>query len=119
MQYVHCMQGKRLRKPTISLRLSKGQIERIDEWVRRTGLKTRTALIEHAVERYLDELAEAKVVALRPWSEVKAKTAILRFLKAKPSAYVSEIIEALGMEPELAFRVVDSLLAGGAVYPAP
>ncbi len=115
MQYAYCMQSKGIPKPTISLRLSRRQIEEIDEWVRRTGMRSRTVLIETAVERFLEEIKETKVVAMKPWTEAKAKAAIVKFLKTRPSLYVSEIIETLGIEPELAFRVVDSLLEGGVV----
>lgn len=104
------MQGKRAPKPTTSLRLSTKQLDEIDELVRRTGMRSRTEFLERAVQRYVEELDESKVVMLKVWTERKAKAAVLKLLRGRPSARVSDIIETLGMEPDLAFRVVDRLL---------
>lgn len=109
------MQRKGLTKPTTSIRLSAEQLRQVDELVRRTGMKSRTELIERAIQRYIEDLKESKVLVLREWTPTKAKAAVLRYLKNRPSGYVSDIIEALGMEPDLAFRTVDTLLKEGAV----
>jgi hypothetical protein len=61
------------------------------------------------------EVRESKVIVARPWTEAKARAAILRFLRGRPSAYVSDIMEALGMEPEFAFRMVDALAKEGRI----
>ncbi len=79
------------------------------------GLRSRTEFIERAVAGYVQELKEAKVIVVRPWTPAKARAAILRYLARKPSAYVSEIAEALGMDFEMAFRVVGSLMGEGEV----
>ena len=109
------MQGKPASKQTTSLRLSGKQLEDIDRLVRRTGMRSRTEFVERAIDRYLDELTESKVLMLKEWTEPKARAAVLKYLKGRQKAYVSDIIEALGMEPDLAFRVVDTLLEEGAV----
>ena len=109
------MQGKRPIKPTTSLRLSKVQLEEIDRLVQRTGMRSRTDFIGRAIERYIEELAESKLVVVRPWTEARARAAILKYLKGRRSTHVSDIIEGLGMEPERAFRIVDSLLMEGTV----
>ncbi len=109
------MQGERGSKVTTSFRLSVKQLEEIDRLVRRTGMRSRTEFLERAIDRYLDELKESKVLLLREWTEPRAKAAVLKYLKGGRKAYVSDIIEALGMEPDLAFRVVDTLLEEGAV----
>jgi len=109
------MQGKKPFKPTTSLRLSEAHLAEIDRLVRRTRMRSRTDFIERAIERYIEELAESKLVVVRPWTESKARAAILKYLKGRSSTHVSDIIEALGMEPERAFRIVDSLLQEGTV----
>ena len=114
-QYAYYMQRERLTKPTTSIRLSAEQLRDVDELVRRTGMKSRTELIERAIERYIEDLKGSKVLVLREWTPTKAKAAVVKFLKNRPSAYVSDIIEALGMDPDLAFRTVDTLLREGAV----
>ncbi|MFA5897027.1 MAG: ribbon-helix-helix protein, CopG family, partial [Thermoplasmata archaeon] len=101
------------RKPTISLRLSTDRLSAIDGLVARTGMRSRTEFIERALDAYVREIREAKVIAVRPWTEKGARAAVVRFLKKRPSAYVSEIAESLGMDFDLAFRVVDSLMEEG------
>src|SRR2546425_6665025 len=115
MQYAYCMQRRRLTKPTTSIRLSAEQVRQVDEVVRRTGMKSRTELIERAIERFIGDLKESKVLVLREWTLTTAKAAVLRYLKNRPSAHISDIIEALGMEPDLAFRTVDALLKEGGI----
>ena len=115
MQCVYCMQSKIVRRQTISLRIPPGVLREIDDLARRMKLGSRTEFIERALDAYVQELREAKVVVVRPWTPAKARTAILRYLDRKPSAYVSEIAEALGMDFEMAFRVVGSLMGEGDV----
>ena len=109
------MHSKLRPKPTISLRLPRELLEEIDELVRRTGMHSRTEFVERAVGTYVDDLKEARVVVVKEWSEAKARTAILRFLKGRPATYVTEIADALGMDLDLAFRAVDSLVKEGRI----
>src|SRR5205807_6753416 len=94
------------RKPTISLRLPRSLLEEIDDLVRRTRMRSRTEFVERAVQTYVDELREARVVVVKEWTEAKARAAVFRFLKGRPATYVTDIAEALRMELDLAFRVV-------------
>src|SRR5438093_13540792 len=93
------------RKPTISMRLPRALLEEIDDLVRRTRMRSRTEFVERAVETYMDELREARIVVVREWTEAKASAAVLRFLKGRPDTYVTDIEEAFGMELVLVFRV--------------
>lgn len=112
---MYCMQSLRGSKPTISLRLPRTLLEEIDGLVRRTRMRSRTEFIERAVETYVDELREARVVVVRPWTPAKARTAIMRYLKGRRSTYVTDIAEALGMDLDLAFRIVGTLAQEGKV----
>lgn len=112
---MYCMQSQRKSKPTISLRLPRTLLEEIHGLVRRTRMRSRTEFIERAVETYVDELREARIVVVRPWTQAKARTAILRHLKGLQATYVTDIAEALGMDLDLAFRVVGSLAKQGKV----
>ncbi len=112
---MYCMQPKEKSKPTISLRLPRRVLEEIDGLVRRTRMRSRTEFIERAVETYVDELREARIVVAKPWTDKSARVAILRYLKGRPATYVTDIAEALGMDFELAFRVVSSLSKEGKV----
>src|SRR5438093_11639869 len=93
------------RKPTISMRLPRALLEEIDDLVRRTRMRSRTEFVERAVETYMDELREARIVVVREWTEAKARAAVLRFLKGRPATYVTDIAEALGMVMYIAIRV--------------
>jgi DNA-binding transcriptional ArsR family regulator len=78
-------------------------------------MRSRTEFVERAVQAYVDELREARVIVVREWTATKARTAILRHLKGRPATYVTDIAEALGMDLDLAFRVVGSLAKEGKV----
>src|SRR2546428_3219052 len=112
---MHCMRSPMARKPTISLRLPRPLLDEIDEFVRRTRMRSRTEFLERAVETYVDELREARVVVVKPWTEAKARRAILRYLRGRKATYVTDIAEALGMDLDIAFRVVGSLVKEGTV----
>jgi len=109
------MQVKTMRKPTISLRLPPDLLREVDDLVSRSGMRSRTDFVQKAVEAYAEDLRNTKVVVLRPWTEAKARTAVMKFLRGRSSARVSEIVEALGMEPDLAFRTVESLAKEGKI----
>ncbi|HYS74228.1 MAG TPA: ribbon-helix-helix domain-containing protein [Thermoplasmata archaeon] len=115
LQCMHCMQSATARKPTISLRLPRPLLDEIDELVRRTRMRSRTEFLERVVESYVDELREARVVVVKSWTDGKARNAILRYLKGRRATYVTDVAEALGMDLDLAFRVVGSLAKEGRV----
>ena len=56
-----------------------------------------------------------RVVVIREWTEAKARSSILRFLKGKKAMYVTDIAESPGMDLDLAFRVASSLAKEGKV----
>jgi hypothetical protein len=78
-------------------------------------MRSRTEFIERAVESYVNELKESRIVVVRSWTQAKARTAILRYLEGRPATYVTDIAEALGMDLDLAFRVASSLVKEGKV----
>jgi len=78
-------------------------------------MRSRTEFVERAVETYVDEIREARVVVVKEWTEAKAHAAVFRFLKGRPATYVTDIAEALGMELDLAFRVVGALAKEGKI----
>ena len=112
---MYCMHSVKDLKPTISLRLPKALLGQIDELVRRTRMRSRTEFIERAVETYVEELRESRIVVVRTWTEAKARAAVLRYLKGRRATYVTDIAEALGMDLDLAFRIAGSLAKEGEV----
>ncbi len=109
------MHNKVLRKPTISLRLPPELLREVDGLVTRSGMRSRTDFVQKAVEAYVEDMRDTKVVVLRPWTEKKARAAVMKFLQGKSSARVSEIVEALRMEPDLAFKTVETLAKEGKI----
>lgn len=100
-------------RKTISLRLPPELLGEVDELVRRSGMRSRTELVERAVTAFVEEVKEAKVVKVRPYTDAEAGSAILRYLDERPATYVSDIAEALAMDLDQAFRVVASLAEEG------
>jgi nitrous oxide reductase accessory protein NosL len=78
-------------------------------------MRSRTEFVERAVEAYVEEIREARIVVVKDWTEPKARTAMLRFLKGKKAMYVTDIAESLGMDLDLAFRVAGFLAKEGKV----
>lgn len=109
------MQSDSKTKPTVSLRLPRTLLQQVDNLVRRMAMRSRTEFIERAVESYVEELKEAKIVRVRTYSETDAQAAILRHLEEHPISYVSDLAEELAMDIDLAFRVVASLAEEGRV----
>src|SRR5438094_10218574 len=107
MQY---MQNRTVRKPTISLRLPPKLLSEVDDLVGRAHMKSRTEFLERAIEAYVQDLRESKVVVIRNWTEAKARGAIVQYLRRKPSAFGSEICEALAIDFETSFSVACLLL---------
>src|SRR2546428_13367090 len=103
---MYCMQSKEKSKPTISLRLPRRILEEIDGLVKRTRMRSRTEFIERAVETYVEELREARIVVAKPWTDKGARVAILRYLKVRSATYGTDVAEALGRDVERALRVV-------------
>jgi len=112
---MYCMQTKSLRKPTISLRLPPHLLREVDDLVSRTKMHSRTDLVQRAVEAYIQDLKDTKVIVLRQWTDKNAKAAVMKLLKERTSANLSEIVEALGMDPDLALRTVENLAKEGRI----
>jgi len=78
-------------------------------------MRSRTEFVERAVEAYVDELREARVVVVKEWKSTEARQAMLRYLKGRRATYVTDIAEALGMDLDLAFQIARSLAKEGKI----
>jgi hypothetical protein len=56
---------------------------------------------------------------MKSWTEPTAQAAVVKYLRSHPSAFVSEICEALEIDFELGFRVVRRLMEEGIVDRTP
>src|SRR3989475_10902182 len=98
MQY---MQNRKMRKPTISLRLPPKLLGEVDDLFGRAHMKYRTEFLERAIEAYVQDLRHSKVVVVRTWTEPNARAAIVKCLRRKPAAAASRIGEALAVDCRL------------------
>src|SRR3989449_8887737 len=87
MQY---MQNRKMRKPTISLRLPPKLLGEVEDLAGRAHMKSRTELLERAIEAYVQELRDSKAVAVRTWIEPKGRAASVKYWRRKPAAFVAE-----------------------------
>src|SRR3989442_400858 len=79
MQY---MQNRTARKPTISLRVHPKLLAEVDDLVGRTRMKSRTEFLERAIEAYVQDIRDSKVVIVKSWTEPKARAAVGKNLVA-------------------------------------
>jgi len=56
---------KTIEKLVVPVRFSKSAIKKIDETVERLGLKSRSALIREATQKYIQEAGSLKVIEIR------------------------------------------------------
>lgn len=108
-------EAKVFKRATIPVSLPMGIVEEIEELRARLGYRSRNAVIREAINRFIEEMKETKVVYVRDIELEQAKREILEHLKRHGSAYVSEISEDLGIEIGLAFRAVEELEKEGVV----
>src|SRR5207245_9997053 len=78
-------------------------------------MKSRTEFLERAIEAYVQDLRDSKVVIMKNWTEPKARAAVVKHLRRHPSAFGSEICETLAIDFELGFCVVGRLMEDGLV----
>ncbi len=78
------------------------------------GLPSRSALIRQAVLGRLEELETTGITEVREVTTGEAMKLIHRYLQKYPGThYVSELIERLGLEPEIAFAAAQKLIDEG------
>jgi len=108
-------EAKVVKRATVPVSLPMSVVEKLEGLRARLGYRSRNAVIREAVGRFIEEMEEAKVLYVRDVTVEEAKGEIVEYLKRHGSAYVSEMAESLGVNIELAFKVVEELEKKGVV----
>jgi metal-responsive CopG/Arc/MetJ family transcriptional regulator len=104
------------RELIVPVRFSKQDIEMIDKTVERVGLKSRSALIRDATQKYLQELGSLKVVEIRKGVKMKdAKAEIVSYLRKHKEAETFDIANDLRLDLNLALEALKKLWEEGRV----
>jgi len=98
----------------IPTRFSKQEVERMDRAQQLTGLSSRSGFIRQAVLEKLESVEATGVLVLREVSEREAMRMIKSYLRKHPgNHYVSDLVEKLGIEPQVAFSAAQKLIDEG------
>lgn len=110
--------GERPREQStpVPTRFATEELARIERARNLLGLPSRSAFIREAVLERLEEVEGAGILQLRDVDEEAAAKLMDEYLQEHPGIhYVSELVEALGLEPRIAFTAARRLVdAGGA-----
>jgi metal-responsive CopG/Arc/MetJ family transcriptional regulator len=100
----------------VSVRFSKGEIERIDKAVDRLGAKSRSAFIREATEKYIQEVGGLKVIEIRENVSLRdARVEILAYLREHKEAETFDIANDLRLDLDLTVKVLKKLWEEGKV----
>ena len=78
------------------------------------GIPSRSAFIRQAVLGRLDELEAEGILQVRDATEDEAVRLIDAYLRMHPGThYVSDLVEAVGLEPRIAFAAAQKLIDRG------
>lgn len=107
---------KTIEKSVVPVRFSTSQIKKIDETVERLGLKSRSALIREATEKYIQEVGSLKVIEIRDNIDLQdAKVEILGYLKRHKEAETFDIANDLRLDLDLTIKALKELWEEGEV----
>jgi len=107
---------KTIEKLVVPVRFSKSAIKKIDETVERLGLKSRSALIREATQKYIQEAGSLKVIEIRDNVDLQdAKAEILAYLKHHEEAETFDIANDLRLDLDLTIKALKELWEEGEV----
>jgi metal-responsive CopG/Arc/MetJ family transcriptional regulator len=107
---------KTIEKLVVPVRFSRSEIEKIDKTVERLGLKSRSALIREATEKYVREAGSLKVIEIRDdVSLQEAKAEILAYLRRHKEAETFDIANDLRLDLDLTVKALKELWEEGKV----
>jgi len=102
------------RSIAIPIRIPKRLAKNLDKIVLSLGYKSRNQVIREALEQYVNNVMQAKVIEVKDHTVDEAAKKIDEFLSNNPGThYVSEIAEALGLELNVAFKATKKIMDEG------
>ena len=98
----------------VPVRFSRSEIEQIDKTVKRLGLKSRSALLREAAQKYVQEAGNIKVIEIRGnVSLEEAKAEILAYLRHHKEAETFDIANDLRLDLDLTVKALKTLWEEG------
>jgi len=100
----------------VPVRFSRSEIEKIDKTVERVGLKSRSALIREATQKYVQQAGSLRVVEIRDdVSLQEAKAEILTYLRRRKEAETFDIANDLRLDLDFTVKALKELWEEGRV----
>ncbi len=100
----------------VPVRFSKGEVENIEKAVERLGLKSRSALIREAVEKYIQEAGGIRVIEIRENVNLQdVKKEILSYLEQHEEAETFDIANDLRLDLNFTVKALKELWEEGRV----
>ena len=104
------------RSSVVPVRFSKSEIKKIEKAVERLGLRSRSALIREAVEKYVQEAGSIKVIEIRGDVNLQgAKKEVLSYLEQHKEAETFDIANDLRLDLDLTIKALKELWEEGKV----
>jgi len=101
---------------TIPLRIHRNKIQKLDLLVRKLHARSRNEIIRDAIDQYISQMMETKIIEVRDVSVDEAARLIDDYIsKNSGKHYVSELSEELGIELGTAFKAAQKLIDAGEV----
>ena len=98
----------------VPIRFQTHEIAKIDQAVKRSGAKSRSAFIREATEKHIQEVGALKVIEIRENITLnQAKTDILTYLKTHKEAETFDIANDLRLDLELTVKTLKQLWTEG------
>ncbi len=106
---------KTVRGRVIPVRLDEEEVERIDRFVERAGTDSRSGFIRDAVEYYLGNVAEMKVIELKDATLAQAKKEVIEYIRTRKEAETFEIANDLRLDLSLTAKALKELWEEGRI----
>jgi len=104
-----------IRCRVIPTRFSEDELRKIDGLLGKTGSRSRSEFIREAVQYYLNNVAETRVIELRNVSKDQAKKEILAYIRERKEAETFDIANDLRLDLNLTMKALKELWEEGKV----
>jgi metal-responsive CopG/Arc/MetJ family transcriptional regulator len=106
---------QRAKELIIPIRFGRGEVEKIDKLVEKSGIRSRSEFIREAVRHYLDTVSEMKIITIRKISKEQAKKEILEFINHRKEADTFDIANELRLDIDNTVKALKELWEEGSV----
>jgi len=112
--YVYVMQ-KSVKSKVIPIRFGEDELQKINSLLDKTGLRSRSEFIREAVQYYLENVAEMRIIELRDISKDQAKKEILEYIKERKEAETFDIANDLRLDLNFTMKALKELWEEGRI----